>query len=149
MANIKLTDTIEGSESRLILERLKMYVAKNVGSSLADSMELRKQIMMEVEGMVYSLEASVLASKIADDKYKAHFYYKVPATWFQHLKKTHAPRWFKQRYPIQYTDKKMTKTVHFKRYETYPQANIAIPKDQRTIEMLGLTRPIRDIIEEY
>lgn len=145
----KMTDTIMSSETRLTLERIKMYVAKNIGSSMADSMEVSKQVMMGVEGMVYQLRVDVLASKLADDKYKAHFYYKVPATWFQHLKKTHAPKWFNRRYPVQYTDKKMTKTVQFKRYETYPQANIAVPKDQRTIEMLGLTRPIRDVIEEY
>lgn len=142
-----MTDYV--TNTQITLEKLRMGASKVVGSSVVDSMRLSESIMPEIEGVVYNISLDLLASKLADDKYKAHFYYKVPATWFQHLKKSHAPKWFNRRYPVQYTDKKMTKTVHFKRYETYPQANIAVPKDQRTVGMLGLTRPIRDIIEEY
>lgn len=146
---ISLTDTVEMHETRVTLERLKMAASKVIGASTLESMEFRREVMPGIEGMVYTMTTDLLASKIADDKYKAHFYYKVPATWFQHFKQTHVPKWFNNRYPVKYEQKKATKTVHFKRYETYPEANIAIPKDQRTTEMLGLTRPIRDIIDEF
>lgn len=149
MASISMMDTAEVNMTRVTLERLRKYASKRVGASLADSMEIHRQVDIALEGLVYTLTASVLASKLADDKYTAHFYYKVPATWFQHLKKAHAPKWFKNRYPVRYEDKKATKTVHFKRYETYPKANLALPKDQRTIEMLGYERPLLDTVEEY
>lgn len=150
MAASKFIDpTAEVAVSKITLERLKKYVATHIGSSLADSIEVRKRVEAGLEGMVYELRASVLASKIADDKYTAYFYYKVPATWFQHWKKDHAPRWFKKRYPVKYEVKKAKKTVHFKRYETYPQANLAIPQGQRTVDILGYNRPLLDIVEEY
>lgn len=149
MANVKLTDTVDVSMTRITLERLRKWATINIGSFLADSMEIERTVIPGIEGMVYNMKAEVLASKLADDKYAAHFYWKEPSTWFQHWKQDHAPKWLTERYPVEYTNKKATKTVHFKRYETYPQANITVPKDQRTIEMLGYERPLLDIVEEY
>lgn len=146
---MNLTDTTEVSISHITLERLHKWASINIGSFVADSIAFEQAVLPRIEGMVYSMKAEVLASKLADDKYIAHFYYKTPATWFQHWKCDQAPTWLKNRYPVRYEHKKMTKTVHFKRYETYPTANVAVPKDRRTIELLGYKRPILDMVDEY
>lgn len=144
MAKTYLDETV--TMQRLTFERLKQSMSKTLGYTLLDDLNIRSYEDVGIHGMVIEFTAGVLAQRLADDKYTAHFRYKVPSSWWQHFKLEKAPKWFVGRYPVKYDTKHQTRTVKFTRYATYPMANIAIPKDQHTISMLGAQEVLKDTV---
>lgn len=135
--------------NRLTLEKIRKTASKLIGRSTIDDMQFKFFEVPGIEGWVYEISTQLLATKLADDTYTAYFYYKTPSTWFQMFKKSHYPKWLLNKYPVKYTNHKSRRTIKFTRYETYPMANIAVPKDQRTIELLGYERPINDVVWDF
>jgi hypothetical protein len=67
-----------------------------------------------------------LAHKLHEDKEAVYWSKKFPATWWQMWKQDKAPKWFVRRYPVEYKTHTYKRTVTFKRYATYPMANMKI-----------------------
>ena len=135
--------------TRTTLEKVRLCASKIIGRTTVDDFQYKIGEVPGIEGWVHEISTSLLASKIAEDRYKASFYYKTPSSWFQMFKIAHYPKWLLARHPAKYIHHKKYRTVKFTRYETYPMANMAVEKNQRTIDILGYERPIRDMVEEY
>jgi len=74
--------------------------------------------------LCYRLRSYVLADHLAADEYKTTVE-RTPTSWWQHLKRDHAPRWLKRRWPVR--AERLTVTVKVDRYLTYPDAAIRTP----------------------
>lgn len=73
-----------------------------------------------LSGMVYELRGEILAEKLVEDEYDVTFRWKVPATWWQHVK-----LWLNSLgadLNVTYEHHTETKTVEFTRYAKYPKA---------------------------
>lgn len=125
--------------TEVALESLKVGVRQSIGSYVAESLELTSGRDLILDRIKVQLTAKVLASQVVRDN---HVYeIETPATWWQHLKHAHGPEWFKRRYPVRYEKTRLV--ADFKRYATYPKANLALPPDQFgypvTLEMADST----------
>jgi hypothetical protein len=129
--------TLPNSQEMVTFELLKRSMSQHVGCTTLKSFEAHRETLPHLDGMVYTFSANLLAKKIHRDSYKASFSYQTPASWWQMLKETKAPQWFVKRWPVAYTSHTMRKTVKFTRYNTYPMADVSIPKNERFISMLG------------
>jgi hypothetical protein len=69
------------------------------------------------------LSAYVMTEKLADETKAAEMV--TPASWWQHLKDSHGPRWFRRLFPVKRTV--CYATVHFEAKGVYPDAPIAMP----------------------
>lgn len=63
-----------------------------------------------IEQMVIRLNAYVFAEQLG--VYKHTF----PANWWEHLKAAHAPRWFRDKYPVKYTTVELEGVALFPQY---------------------------------
>ena len=72
------------------------------------------------------LSAYVMTEKLADETKVAEM--AIPASWWQHLKDSYAPRWFARRFPVK--RKVYYASVHFEAKGVYPDAPIAMPPEQ-------------------
>lgn len=116
-----------------------------LGRTMLESIRFSVENHPALDGLVYNLEAEVLSDKIAEDSYTAYFYWKEPATWFQHLKQEHGPAWFLRRFPVRLVHKKAKRTIGFTRWAQYPKANVAIDKKSHVfLETLGGLETLRD-----
>lgn len=83
---------------RIVLDRFKIaaeqYLSRDV--FLQDE-KLESFIDHSVDAMVLRLRAYCLGKK----QETARVYF--PSSWWQHLKRDHAPKWFKQRFPVKET----------------------------------------------
>lgn len=148
MASVLISDH-NVAVHRLTLEKIRKVASKVVGSTAVESMEYRVGEYPGIDGWVHEISVQLLATKLVDDKYTCYFYYKTPSSWFQMFKKARYPEWLLNRFPVKYTSHKNKRRVVFTRYETYPMANVAVPRDQKTVELLGIERPINDIVEVF
>lgn len=73
--------------------------------------------------LVYKLTAEVLAERLETGRFERTV--RVPATWWEHLKRDHAPAWFTRRFPVRYTP--LTLAVDLSRWATYPHATVPLP----------------------
>lgn len=134
--------------NKVTLERTRKGMAVNLGHTSLESLEIRTMSDVFI-GNVIEASFDVLRDKIHEDRTTVTFTYKVPSNWWEHLKKEKAPKWFKEKYPVQFTSKTMRRTAVFKRYSEYPKANVAIPKDSKLfIETLGGLEVIHDQVEQ-
>jgi hypothetical protein len=99
-----------------------------LGSFTKHSLKYSEQDKVEFIERFKTFEADVLRMKLVEDTYPMVAYYKVPASWWQMLKKQYAPKWFKQRYPVKTLRKSLKRVVKLTRWGTLPQANISLPK---------------------
>lgn len=110
------------------LENLRVHDTKVLGTyssgalrvSAHDRFVSGQTRMLAVEFMTY-----VLARKMVGDKQELKVRY--PATWWQHLKMSHAPEWVKRRWPVRWTEHRAS--VTFTRYDTYPSADVPLPAE--------------------
>lgn len=117
------------------LQLRKLGSTTRLGATVLESINIQQMQDVAYRDMLLSLEAQVLSDKIADDKYTAYFYWKEPLNWFEHWKKDHAPRWMKQRWPVQHKERKAKRVVKFTRWAQYPKANVALQRDKRFYEV--------------
>lgn len=129
---------------------LRRYAAQvGIGRTTLESMEMEKSEDILTRNILYRVELDVLSDKIADDKYKARYSYKVYASPWQHFKALYMPKWFVSRYPVKKQSKSGNVQVRFTRYATYPKANIALQRDKRFYEvMLGGYEAIHDNVTQ-
>ena len=80
--------------------------------------------------LAHRLEAYVLSNQTVGDTKTVSKTVKVPNTWWQMLKQDYAPAWFVRRFPVIEAEIPVEVTVRFERYETYPEANIALPRER-------------------
>ena len=133
--------------NKVTLERARKCMAVNLGHTSLETLEIRTMYDMFI-GKVIEASFDVLRDKIHEDRTTVTFTYKVPSNWWEHLKKEKAPKWFKKKYPVQFTTKTVKRTAVFKRYAEYPKANVAIPKGSKLfIETLGGLEVIHDHVE--
>lgn len=78
------------------------------------------------QDMVLELRSAVLGAQVLSETQT--FSVEYPASWWQHLKADHAPAWFTRRWPVKMT--KRVGQVNFKRYDTYPLANVPLPPNE-------------------
>ena len=133
--------------NKVTLERARKGMSVNLGHTSLETLEIRTMYDMFI-GKVIEASFDVLRDKIHEDRTTVTFTYKVPSNWWEHLKKEKAPKWFKKKYPVQFTTKTVKRTAVFKRYAEYPKANVAIPKGSKLfIETLGGLEVIHDQVE--
>lgn len=136
--------------SEVILKKLRYGFATTLGTTALESMRLNVRDTPDFLDRLLTATFDVLGDTILEDRYITYFSWRVPKTWFQHLKEAHAPRWFLSRYPVAYEHKKAKRTVKFTRMAQYPKANVAIKKDTPLfIKTLGGLEVIKDSIEEF
>lgn len=111
---------------QVLMERIKVSVADILGPEIAASLSLDRADKMLEETLIAKLTAKVLAREVIRDT--RTYYVDHPATWWQHLKHTVAPKWYKRRWPVKFDRTEIA--VHFKQYETYPRASTLLPPSQ-------------------
>ena len=79
------------------------------------------------DDLVHRLETVVLAEHVHDQQFVSEPV-RVPATWWQHWKRDHAPRWAQRRWPVRYQT--FTLTVDLTRWIKYPWADIPVYPDR-------------------
>lgn len=106
-------------------ERLKFSVHEAIGQHAAESLELSQREDVYLERLVHRLTTRVLATTLVADQQTHEVHH--PASWWQHMKHSHAPGWFTRRYPVRYTAS--TLTADYARYRTYPCADVPAPAE--------------------
>ena len=140
------------ARQEISLIKTRKYMAGLLDDKLGETSKasLRVDVEPSIEylGRKMMVSFDVLANKIVEDKYPVYYRYRVPSSWWQMLKRDKLPRWFRRRYPVEFTDKTVKRTVHFTRYAEYPMANLAIPKDTHFFRAnLGGVEVIRDAVD--
>jgi len=84
-----------------------------------------------IRGMMFQIRTYILAEEI-DNRSKdvsITSVFPVYRSWWQHFKGEVFPDWLRKRFPPQfnYVVKTGTKTVKFRKYATYPKANVLFP----------------------
>lgn len=141
------TETIETERRTLALREYASSL--KLGRTLVDSLNFDNQEDFLTKELVSRLSVSVLSDHIVDDTYKARYRYSVYASWWQHLKADHAPKWFVKRFPVVKTQKSGYVTVKFDRYAEYPKANVALQSNRQFYEVhLGGFERIYDTVSQ-
>ena len=143
MAN--LTDMVE---ERQITFDVGKYQVSKLGSYSASTLEHHEERRIEYLGLLRTLTTQVLERKIVEDSYPVKFTYKVPSTWWQHLKQTKLPKWFRDRYPVRFDVKSIKRTVYVTRKATYPLADIIVPKDMGSVVIRDSVSSLRFFEDE-
>ncbi len=113
-----------------MLERKRYAVCKmspRIGHFSRSSLRYDEQEEFEMDRMISRLEMDVLTRKLVDKTYETVETYKLPTSWWQHLKRDYFPEWFKRKWPVKETEHTVKLKVEFERYATYPEADIEMP----------------------
>lgn len=104
-------------ENSITLEKLRFSVSKVFNGHVLVSMKVEEYFDEIIQGIVYGLEAEVMAEKLQED----HIYVTmdIPKSWWQYFKKDYFPGWLLQKFSVKFNT--LNKKVIFKRYATYPQ----------------------------
>lgn len=96
------------------------------GDFVRDSLAFEAHRNNLFDDMLMRLSAHVLSDQLvsADEEVTLD----VPASWWQHLKLSHAPEWFKRRWPVVCAT--WRKDMHFERHRTYPEADVVLPREK-------------------
>ncbi len=94
-------------------------------------LELEQIMKPALRGMMFQIRTYILAEEI-DNRSKVVSItntFPVYRSWWQHFKGEVFPEWLKRRFPPQfnYATKTGSKIVTFRKYATYPKANILFP----------------------
>lgn len=82
--------------------------------------------------MCVSLEAEILCQTAHKDEKIVSF--RVPSNWWQHLKSSHFPKWFKKRWPVVF--KQLSEKVTFEVMDGYPHASVCVPPNMgKTVQI--------------
>lgn len=106
-----------------VSEILDDYVSVKYG------LELERIIHPILRGIVYRIKAHILAEEIDNRTKDISFTYSTPKNWWEHLKLS-LPQWLKNiLHPPKMIEYTKTKTVTFRKYATFPKANILFPDE--------------------
>lgn len=109
----------------IVLERMKVTAQAALGSSMVDSMELRRSdhLGYMMDQLVFQLRAEVLSRPLG------RIVYSFPATPWDHWKQKWLPRlgsvgrWYLSRHPVRESAKAFSAAAIF------PEANVAYPRE--------------------
>lgn len=90
------------------------------GVSVVSMAEFTLRWERAIEAVQLQLRAYVFSMKVGERRKEVVFW--VPATWWQHWKREHAPRWLKQRWPVRL--EKLSGTVREQAYDLFPHASV-------------------------
>jgi hypothetical protein len=134
---------------QLMLVQLAVKVSRTMpelGSFTSEKAHL-EAVQDRAGQMMMELRSGVLGARILSDRQDFGFEY--PASWWQHFKRDKMPGWFTRRYPVRM--RKLSASVDFTRYDTYPMADVPLPPDEFgypvIVETFRWTGP-GEIIEE-
>jgi hypothetical protein len=94
-----------------------------------------------LRGMVTQLKSYVLAEEVDNRTKSVAFKYKAPKNWLEHLK-LQLPSWTRKFFTPKLVEHQQIKRVTFRRYATFPKANILFP------DKVGTLIRFKQIIEE-
>jgi len=94
--------------------------------TVRDGLRLEGVRDLMLQGMIYQLTTYILAEELEKRTKEVAFTYSVPKNWWEHLKCSF-PDWLKHRFPPKLIQYEVTKQVTFKKYATYPKANVLFP----------------------
>ncbi len=101
------------------------------GQTMIDSLTYEKMWRAQLNEMLYEIRVKVLAHNFEQHTHTVTVpvTFDHPATWWQMFKRAHFPDWLLHRFPVQYVEetKNGKRAVTFKKYATYPSADIALP----------------------
>jgi hypothetical protein len=106
---------------RRVLEKMRIGLSVRVSPQVAQSLEIEPTEMDQfTNDLTLRISTFVLGEKLGKTEEVARL--QVPATWWQHWKFSHAPEWFKKRFPVRY----QWVLVNYEREErmTYPHAKV-------------------------
>lgn len=121
-----------GERDSPVETRRKVLRQLRVGETFRSSMscEIDEEVELEYGRRVHSLEAFVLAEKLAADRYSEFVEFRTPKTTWQMFKHMHATSrwfvWFVRRRPVEFKKTHIELMVEVKRYVSYPEADVAI-----------------------
>jgi len=120
----------------------QQVLINDLGIFASDRFEYSEQERFELKGRIQKFTTQILESKLVEDSYTVYFNYKVPRSWWQHLKLDKAPKWFTNHYPIGYEQKRIKRTVNITRKATYPMADIVVPKNMGQVVIRDIAEPL-------
>lgn len=109
--------------SKVLLSRLRQVAKMSLGDHAIDKMDLRVLRDDMTDSILFALRTEVMTERLSDREKTIIFEY--PATWWEHLKKEMAPRWFLKRYPVKFS--KYTQKIRFEEIALYPMLPAIIP----------------------
>lgn len=121
---------LELQREEIILEKRRyaaQLVADRFGALSASSLRYAEQQNYDLDCLIKQISIEVLTRKLVDKTYEAVKTISFPSSWWEHLKRDHAPKWFLKFYPVKEYDEKVKLSVEFERYATYPEADIELP----------------------
>ena len=119
-----------------------------LGAFASDRFGYSEQERFELNGTIQRFTTQILERKIVEDNYSVTFNYKVPRSWWEHLKLDKAPKWFTKKYSVKYEHKKIKRTVNITRKATYPMADIVVPKNMGRVVIRDMVSPFSFYDEE-
>lgn len=135
--------TTEVNESIFDINRYAMsWVKDRLGAFATDRLEYREMERIEFGDKLRELTTQILERKIVEDDYPVTFSYKVPSSWWQHFKRDKAPKWYTERYPVKYDNRRIKRTVKITRKATYPMADIVVPKNMGQVVIRDVVSPL-------
>lgn len=114
---------ISQRHDKVALEAVKFHAQKFLGAYAMDTMRVEQFIDQFTGDLVMSLRTRIMSEVTKKEEVTNRFRY--PATWFQHLKYDHAPRWILKRFPVRWRHESITTTV--KHYMGLPKFSLALP----------------------
>ena len=118
----------------------KIAATINLGAFAKGRLELRTE--NTIHGFLVSAFTDILEHKLVEDKYRVTFNYKVPSSWWQHLKTEKAPKWFTNKYPVRYENRAVKRLVNITRKATYPMADVVVPKNFGRVVIRDTVNPL-------
>jgi hypothetical protein len=115
-------------EDRIVMENLRVRDVQVLGSYSSATFRahaFEQYATEQIKQMAIEFQVQVLAQQRVTDKQVLRC--RCPASWWQHLKWAHAPRWLLRRWPVVWTDHEAE--VSFTQYDTYPRANVPLPPE--------------------
>lgn len=82
----------------ILLEPLRVANRMYLSAQVLEDMELRTMMEPVLERMMFELRTTLY--KVRLDEGRARVIVEHPATWWDSLKKAHAPRWYLRRHPV-------------------------------------------------
>lgn len=105
--------------NELILENVKIACSMSLGAYSLNMMRLHSAVDEVSKNISYHLNTFVLGEKTKTESVTNRFRY--PATWFQHLKYSYAPKWLLKKYPVKWKHESIRTEV--KHYHCVPMFN--------------------------
>ncbi len=112
--------TLDAAHYReVVLDRVKVASRGHITrEALADRAEVSLMLDMVTDSLIVNLESFVLGHDRKTVRWQLVEYR--PASWWEYLKRRHAPRWFLDRYPVKHQRHERTLSLPLR--SLYPEA---------------------------